>query len=50
VSNLPFAFLLLLPGSQHFADVGEIELAYNRIHQPAGELSWSQQIQLLSEE
>jgi len=39
----PFSFVLLLPGSQHFAAAGEIELACHRIQQPAAELNWSQQ-------
>jgi len=36
-----------LPGSLNIAGGGEIELAYHRIHQPAGELNWSQHVELL---
>jgi len=37
----------ILPGSQHFAAGGEIELAYHRIRTPAAELNRSQHVELI---
>jgi len=37
----------VLPNSQIIAAGGNIELAYHPIQQPAGELNWSQHVELL---
>jgi len=43
VVPFPFTFVLFLPGSQHFAAVGEIELAYHPIRPAPAELRDTEQ-------